>query len=307
MKLTRFLLVLLLFCFVFPAYSNADQLKDAKKAYDRENFDKAYELLSPLAEAENAEAQTMLGVMYINGQGVEMDLTKGLRLIMAAAKQGYNVAQVCALDVCMDMAREGDTGAMYNVAGMCLKGWGGEQDKSVCLKWLEEAAKLGHQNSGKMLNKIYSKGMYGIAADEEKAAYWTDLLAAYEAGLDGTWSGEVPNAFGGPPMKLTFTFETDGNELGGTTPGFGGRNLRIEDGEIDGKNFTFKIKKSFGDMNSTEDYTGEFYGDTIKLTYITKTDTRRQRGKSTLNVQETSGNPGGDSPPVTFIAKRSEL
>ena len=307
MKLTQFFLVILLFCFVFPAYSNADQLKDAKTAYDREDYEEAYELLSPLAEAENAEAQTMLGVMYINGQGVEMDLTKGLRLVMAAAKQGYNVAQACALDVCMDMAREGDTGAMYNVAGMCLKGWGGEQDKSVCLKWLEEAAKLGHENSGKMLNKIYSKGLYGITPDEEKAAYWTDLLAAYEAGLDGTWSGEVPNAFGGPPMKLTFTFETDGNELGGTTPGFGGRNLRIEDGEIDGKNFSFKVVfEGFG-PTTTNSYTGEFYGDTIKLTYTISTDTRKQRGKSTLNVQETSGNTGGESPPMTFIAKRTEL
>jgi len=58
---------------------------------------------------------------------------------------------------------------MYHVGGMCLKGWGGEQNKSVCLKWLEEAAKLGHEKSGIMLYKIYAKGMYGIIPDEEKA------------------------------------------------------------------------------------------------------------------------------------------
>jgi hypothetical protein len=308
MKLSQFLSVFLFFCLLFPAFSNADQLEDAKTAFDDKDFEKAYELLVPLAEAKNAEAQTRLGMMYLNGQGVEMDLTEGLRLIMAAAKQGYDVAQACALDVCMDMAREGDAGAMYNVAGMCLKGWGGEQDKNVCLKWLEEAARLGHENSGKMLNKIYSKGMYGIAPDEEKAAYWKDLLAAYEAGLDGTWSGEIPSAFGGPPMKMTFTFETDGNELAGTTPGFGGRDLRIEDGEISGKDFSFKIEKGFGEMKSTDNYTGEFYGDTIKLTYTTTVETRKQRGKSTLNIDETGGGMGDqDSPPITFIAKRTEI
>jgi hypothetical protein len=305
MKLSRFLSVFLLSCFVFPAFSNADQLEDAKTAFDNKDYEKAYELLAPLAEAKNAEAQTRLGIMYVNGQGVEMDLTKGLRLIMQAANQGYDVAQACALDVCMDMAREGNTGAMYNVGGMCLKGWGGEQDKSVCLKWLEEAAKLGHEKSGKVLNKIYAKGMYGITPDEEKAAYWKDLLAAYEAGLDGTWSGEAPG-FGGQPMKLTFTFETDGNALKGTTPGFGGQKIRIQDGEIDGKNFSFKIKKEFGKMKSTDNYTGEFYGDTIKLTYTTITETGKERGSSTLKIEDSSGG-GGELPPITFIAKRSEF
>jgi hypothetical protein len=304
MKLNRFLSVFLLACFIFPAFSYADQLEDGKTAFDSKDFEKACELLSPLAEAKNAEAQTMLGVMYVNGQGVEMDLTKGLRLIMEAANQGYGVAQVCALDVTMDMAREGNTGAMYNVGGMCLKGWGGEQDKAVCLKWLEEAAKLGHEKSGKMLNKIYAKGMYGIAPDEVKATYYNDLLAAYEAGLDGTWSGEVPNTYGdGPPMKMTFTFETDGNKLTGTTPGFRGQPNRIRDGKTDGKEFSFKVKTNFMGAKNTTDYKGEFYGDTIKLTSVTKTEGSEDAGPgSTLRS-------GGDVeyPPMTFIAKREEL
>ena len=61
MKLSRFLSVFLLSCFVFPAFSNADQLEDAKTAVDNGDFEKAYELLTPLAEAKNAEAQTSGG------------------------------------------------------------------------------------------------------------------------------------------------------------------------------------------------------------------------------------------------------
>ncbi|MBN1831722.1 MAG: sel1 repeat family protein [Deltaproteobacteria bacterium] len=305
MKFNRFLFVFLVSCLVFQAPSNADQLEDAKAALDNQDFSKAYELLSPLAEAKNMEAQTRLGVMYVNGQGVERDLTKGLSLIMEAAKQGYDMAQVCALDVSMDVARAGDTGAMYNVAGMCLKGWGGEQDKSVCLGWLEEAAKLGHEKSGEMLNKIYTKGMYGITPDEEKATYWGNLLAAYDAGLDGTWNGEIPGFGGGPPMPVSFTFETDGDKLTGTTPGFGGQNIQIKDGKIERNNFSFKVKTSFGNMETTTDYKGEFYGDTIKLTSTMKTSQDKSGGASLLKIKDTTVDQ--ESPPMTFIAKRSEL
>lgn len=305
MKFSRFLFVFLVFYLVLPAFSSADQLEDAKKALDNQEYKKAYELLSPLAEAKNVEAQTRLGIMYVNGQGVEMDPTKGLSIIMEAAKQGYDMAQVYALDMYIDIARAGNTGAMYNVAGMCLKGWGGEQDKSVCLGWLEEAARLGHEKSGKMLAKIYTEGTYGITPDEEKATYWNDLLAAYAAGLDGEWSGEVPGFGGGPPMPRIFTFKTDGNKMKGTTPGFGGRDIRIKDGKIDGNKFSFMvIMKGFGGMKTTTEYDGVFYGDTIKLTYVTKTSQDRNGGARLLKAQ--APNVDGESPPITFIAKRSE-
>ena len=303
MILTRFLSVFLMLCLVFPALSNADQLEDAKTALDNEDYKKAYELLAPLVEAKNLEAQTRLGIMYINGQGVEMDLTKGFGLIMEAANQGYEMAQASALHVYMESARTGDTRSMYNVGGLCLKGWGGGQDKSLCLKWLEEAARLGHEKSVKMLSKIYTEGMYGITPDEEKATYWKDLLAAYDAGLDGEWSGEVPGFGGGPPMTRTFTFETDGNTLNGKTSGFGDRTIEIKDGEIDGNKFSFMVKtKGFGGMKTTTEYDGEFYGNTIKLTYVTKTTQTKNAGAKLLKA--IPKNSDSESPPITFLAKR---
>ena len=302
MKLSRFLSVFLLACFIFPAFSSADQLEDAKTALDNQDYQKAYELLSPLAEAKNAEAQTRLGAMYVNGQGVDMDFTKGLSLIMEAANQGYDMAQSIALKIYMDIASTGDTGAMYNVGGLCLKGWGGEQDKTVCLEWLERAARLGHERSGKVLNEIYAKGMYGITPDEEKATYWNDLLAAYDAGLDGEWKGEMPGFGGGPPMPFSFTFETDGDKLTGFQPGFGGQKNRIKNGKIDGKDFFFTIKTSgFGGGKMTTEYTGEFFGDTIKLTSITKTEAPEVDGPGVSRVG------ASESPPMTYILKRDKL
>jgi hypothetical protein len=289
MKLSRFLSVFLLSCFVFPAFSSADQLKDAKTAFDNKDYEKAYELLSPLAETKNAEAQTRLGIMYINGQGVERDLTKGLRLIMQAANQGYDVAQACALDVCMDMAREGDTGAMYNVGGMCLKGWGGEQDKSVCLKWLEEAARLGHIHSAEMLNNIYKKGQFGIPRDKEKAAEWKDVAKGFKKGIKGKWAGTIPGGMGHQPLYLSFTFKVkDKNLTGSALAGLNRyakrKEFPIEDGKIDANNISFKVAMKWDEMNVTHYYTGTFLGNALRLSYTTD-----------------KGDGSGTVPPTTFV------
>ncbi len=175
MKLTRSLLFVLLLCFVFPALSNADQFEDAVTAIADEDFEKACELLRPLAEEKNLPAQTILGLMYIKGQGVGRDFNKGLSMIMDAARQGHEQARVIAAALCIELAELGDVKAMYNAGYMCLNGWGGEYDSSKCIKWLEKAAENGHTRSAKVLSQIYTKGSFGITPDKEKASYWSNM------------------------------------------------------------------------------------------------------------------------------------
>jgi TPR repeat protein len=182
-KLCRLLCFSLLLCSVFPVLSYADQLEDAKAAIQNEDFKKASELLRPLAEENNAEAQFLLGSLYINGQGVKEDDTEGLSWVMKAARQGYDEARLSALSICLDLANQGDATAMYNVGYMCLEGWGGEQDTNVCIEWLETAAKSGHVRSAKVLSGIYEEGKFGIPPDERKASYWSNF-AAFLAGID---------------------------------------------------------------------------------------------------------------------------
>ena len=288
MKLRQFLLVLLLFCFVFPAFSNADQLEEAQAALDNKDFEKAYELLSPLAEAKNLEAQSKLGVMYVTGQGVEMDFNKGLGLIMEAANQGYDMAQTYALNASLSLAKQGNTGAMYNVGGMCLKGWGGEQDKSVCLKWLGGAARLGHVRSGEMLNKIYKKGQFGISPDKEKAKEWKDVVKGFKKGLSGSWAGSIPGTGGGMPMRLSFTFKVKDDKLKGTTRGADFRLVPLEDCKIDGNDFSYKVTTKWQDSDMTHYYTGTFYGDLLEMSLTTDMGF-------------------GIGPPTKFIARRSQF
>ncbi len=203
MKLCRLLCFSLLLCFVFPILSYADQLEDAKAAIQNEDFTKSYELLLPLGEENNAEAQFLLGTLYINGQGVEKDDTKGLSWIMKSARQGYDQARLRALSIYSELANRGDASAMYNLGYMCLQGWGGEQDTDIGIGWLERAAKNGHVRSAKVLSGIYAEGKFGITPDEDKASFWSNLPVESASGIDGTWSREAP-VQGGPPTEYTF-------------------------------------------------------------------------------------------------------
>ncbi len=287
MNFKRFLLAVLVSCLVLPAFSNADPLEDARAALDNEDFKKAYALLTPLAEAENAEAQTKLGVMYVNGQGVERDLNEGLRLIMAAANKGYDKARGYALNVSIDIAKTGNTAAMYNVGGMCLKGWGGEQDKNVCLEWLVGAARLGHIHSGEMLSKIYKEGQFGIPVDKKKASEWKGVARGFKRGMNGTWGASVPG-MGEEPMYLSFTFRVKDNKLKGTTLGAQFKKIPLEDCKIDGNDFSFKVSTKWEDTDMTQYYTGTFLGDVLNMSL--KTDMG-----------------SGPGPQTEFIAKRSQF
>jgi len=209
MKLCRLLCFSLLLCFVFPILSYADQLEDAKAAIQNEDFIKSYELLLPLGEENNAEAQFLLGSLYINGQGVEKDDTKGLSWIMKSARQGYDQARLRALSIYFELANQGNASAMYNLGYMCLHGWGGEQDTDIGIGWLESAAKNGHVRSAKVLSGIYAEGKFGITPDEDKASFWSNLPAESASGIDGTWSREAP-VQGGPPTG--YTFDSDARE-----------------------------------------------------------------------------------------------
>lgn len=176
MKSIKLLIFILFLCFIFPVLSIAEPIDDAAAAIDAKEWEKAYELLTPLAEENNLLAKVLLGLLYIRGQGVDSEPNKGLALIMDAASQGNEMARGIAVVYTKELAESGDIKAMYNTGYMCLNGWAGEIDSNQCIKWLEVAAQNGHELSAKMLSRIYSKGMFGIAKDEEKAAGWGETV-----------------------------------------------------------------------------------------------------------------------------------
>ncbi len=72
----------------------AGDLEDCAAAYDRQDYAAALQLCRPLAEQGDARAQTSLGGMYYNGQGVQRDYDEAAKWARKAAEQGYAPAQV---------------------------------------------------------------------------------------------------------------------------------------------------------------------------------------------------------------------
>ncbi len=180
MQLIRLLFITILLFLSAPVFAYADSIEDARAAIDNQDFETAHSILTPFAENNNPEAQTILGLMHVNGQGVEKDVKKGMAWILKAANQGFVAARKSAVDLCMGLAQEGDTAAMYNVGYMCLNRWSGDQDSGECMEWLEKAAKAGHARSAKFLSYIYQKGEYGVTADETLSEYWKNYTPSAE-------------------------------------------------------------------------------------------------------------------------------
>ena len=75
------------------AQSLEERMKSAAGAYERKDFATAIAMWRPLAEAGNAEAQTLLGAMYWSGEGVPRDHKEAAKWYLRAAEKGYARAQ----------------------------------------------------------------------------------------------------------------------------------------------------------------------------------------------------------------------
>jgi len=84
---------LLVFAVPAGAQSLEARMKSAAGAYERKDFATAIAVWRPLAEAGNAEAQTLLGAMYWSGEGVARDHKEAAKWYLRAADKGYARAQ----------------------------------------------------------------------------------------------------------------------------------------------------------------------------------------------------------------------
>ena len=67
--------------------------EDGVAAFKAGDYQKAVRIWKPLAEQGNARAQSMLGSMYANDNGVPKDHAKAVHWFTKAAKQGEEKAQ----------------------------------------------------------------------------------------------------------------------------------------------------------------------------------------------------------------------
>ena len=143
-----------------PATDAADataQLKTAKAAYDRKDYEKAQEIWQPLAESGNLSAQYNLAVLLRNKEDI-VNQVKGRQWFEKAAAAGHVKAQ-------------------YALGQLYEKGEGVERDYGKARQWYEKAAEAGHAKAQYALGSLYEDGL-GVDRDEAKAREWYGKAAA---------------------------------------------------------------------------------------------------------------------------------
>ena len=152
------------------------------------------------AESGSTEAVYNLGVMYMMGQGVKMDLSQGYTMISEAAEKGFPAAQNWMGDFYADYysgdmaqaigwwnkaAVQGDPNAQYSI-GKCLdEGLGVVQNLPNAVYWYQQSASQNHSDAKLALSKCYQEGR-GTKKNLKEAYFW--LLLCFP----GSWEiGEV--------------------------------------------------------------------------------------------------------------------
>ncbi len=115
-------------CFIASLPVRAD-FNDGVVAYLMGQYDKAYSTMRSLAESSNhAYAQYYVGMMHLNGQGVEQDYKEAGRWFRKAAEQRIPQAQ-------------------YKLGMLYMKGQGLPQDYEYAYSWFRVGASHQHKKS----------------------------------------------------------------------------------------------------------------------------------------------------------------
>lgn len=138
-----------------PTYADykAGELADMKG-----DFETALKEYLVSANEGNAKAQYALGVLYVKGQGVQINHKEGEKWFRRSAEQGYMYAQTA-------------------LGYMHLKKGGGEAYDNEAIMWLTKSGLQGHPLAQFYLGVIYEKGL-GFPPNYEKSLYWFNQAAS---------------------------------------------------------------------------------------------------------------------------------
>ena len=122
------------------------------EAYHRGDYATAMREFRPLAEQGDAAAQTVLGLMYANGEGIPEDYIQAAYWWRKAAEQG-------------------DATAQFNLGVMYANGKGVPEDAVQAVYWYRKAAEQGDATAQNNLGAMYADGE-GVPEDAVQAVYW---------------------------------------------------------------------------------------------------------------------------------------
>lgn len=163
-------------------------------AYENGDFYTAYRALLPLAHADVSAAQYLVGLMMLEGRGVEANPHKGIEWLLGAATQdnlhaqqllgrvylngSYGIEKNSALAAkwLKPSADTGDPVAQFDMALAYMMGGTLAPNPEVAFNWIQMAAQYGHADAEHLLARSYLAG-YGVDKDANEAAVWFSKAA----------------------------------------------------------------------------------------------------------------------------------
>ena len=203
--MTRFIQILVLPVLLVAYDVGASEASQpGEDAYAAGDYSRAYELLAPLADSGDADAQYVLGLMYASGHGVEQSYYNAGRMYRHAGEQGHIGAQVnlgSLLENCRGIggckreeaaawyrraADQGDAIAQYNLGVMYGTGRGVAKNAWDAKTLFRRSAEQGYAPAQYNLAVTYERGMGG-PMDRVAAYAWFDQASrgGYEEGNNG--------------------------------------------------------------------------------------------------------------------------
>ncbi len=145
--MTQCLLVFMMF--VVPSSVFAD-FESAVETYRQNNYLGALKAFTPLAEAGDPRAQTVLALMYKYGEGTQPNLRTSYFWYLRAAKLNYPPAQ-------------------YHVGVYLAEGIGTPVELSTAIEWLQKSASRGYQRAADKLEELNASSVDRITKSEPLA------------------------------------------------------------------------------------------------------------------------------------------
>jgi localization factor PodJL len=154
----------------------------------------ALDRLSALANAGNPKAELVVGLKYLDGDGVPANDAEATKWLNKAAAAGLAVAQyrlgtlfergrgaatdpAKAVHWYLAAANQGNRKAMHNLAVAYAEGSGVKKDFAEASRWFSRAANLGLSDSQFNLAVLYERGL-GVPQNLTDAYKWYAIAAA---------------------------------------------------------------------------------------------------------------------------------
>ena len=140
----------------------AGTFEDGDTAYWRHDYAQALQILRPIADQGDTNAQVVIGAMYLNGFGVEKNGGEAIRWFLRSAGNGNPKAQAM-------------------LAHLYFSGGAGvRRDLAVSAAWDRRAADQGYAAAQYSLATLYENG-FGVPQDYVEAMKWSILAVSHYA------------------------------------------------------------------------------------------------------------------------------